>query len=72
MGLFGVRPRIRAKKRAKKEGIQLKVIIEQKAGADYPAALKHDKVFLERQAQIIRIRLQLGPSDIVEIKEVET
>ena len=48
----------------------MKVIIEQKAGEDYPQNCKGNKAFFEAQKRSIRQRLQLRENDVVEIRDV--
>lgn len=49
----------------------MKIIIEQKAGKDYPAELKGNEKFLKALEREVRKRLELRDIDIVEIREVE-
>ncbi len=48
----------------------MKIIVQQKAGQDYPIKFRWDPVFRESQERSIRSRLQLRPLDQVEIQEV--
>lgn len=48
----------------------MKVRIEQRAGDDYPLRYKDNPAFREAQEEMIRKRLELRPTDIVEIIEV--
>lgn len=50
----------------------MRVVIEQTAGKDYPANLKGNPTFTDRQKAEIRKRLELRPQDEIEIKEVES
>lgn len=48
----------------------MKVIVQQKAGRDYPEKYRWDPVFREAQIRSIRTRLELRSLDTVEIQEV--
>lgn len=50
---------------------RMKVIVEQTAGVDYPVEMKGDEKFYERQRTVVRARLQLRASDVIEIREVQ-
>lgn len=49
----------------------MKIIIEQKAGIDYPLEAKGDTVFISMLEGTLRQALKLRKSDTIEFREVD-